>query len=172
MVIRKATPRDRYTKAASVGTFSPDFDIDYVRNKFPSANEWLIERLGKANARRREYFKYCRLHHQSLSSLSDPGPGPAISETRLTQRHGAARSEGNFNSVPSTTASTYLPQMVPAMINHAEEASVKSYARSIVDPESGGLSLPPRPKESEDGSPFECPYCYMIQEADSDHVWR
>ena len=35
IVIRRATPRDRYAKAASVGTFIPDFDIDYVRHKFP-----------------------------------------------------------------------------------------------------------------------------------------
>jgi len=169
MVIRRATPRDRYAKAQSVGTFIPDFDIDYVRNKFPRANEWLVDRLGKANARRREYFKYCESHHQSLSS--------DVRESRRSET--ATRSEGYVTGlVPSTTASTFMEQM--ASNAHAnffsEDVSVKSYARSILVREGGGvaepsLTVPPRPKEGLDGLPFECPYCYTILEMESKEVW-
>lgn len=179
MVLRKATPRDRYSKAASAVAFLPDFDIDYVRNKFPTANTWLIERLGKANARRREYFKYCETHRESLASLPPSEDTPAPSGPRQGTRRDetATRSEAHFSFVPSTSASTYIEQYQRPgsdnmMVNHAEEVSVKSYAKSIVFPGNEGLTLPPRPKESENGSPFECPYCYMIQEVDGDHVWR
>jgi hypothetical protein len=178
MVLRKATPRDRYSKAASAVAFLPDFDIDYVRNKFPTANTWLIERLGKANARRREYFKYCETHRQSLGSVpSEDTPAPSGPRQGTRRDETATRSEGHFSFVPSTSASTYIEQYQRPgsdnmMVNHAEEVSVKSYAKSIVFPGNEGLTLPPPPKESENGSPFECPYCYMIQEVDNDHVWR
>ena len=46
-------------------TFDGHFDKDYIWHKYPATrrtkleDEWLIDRLGKANARRREYLKYC-----------------------------------------------------------------------------------------------------------------
>jgi hypothetical protein len=70
MVLRNASTGDRYLKATSALPFDSHFDIHYVWHKFgPCATqveEWLIERLGKANARRRRYLYYCQMHREEL----------------------------------------------------------------------------------------------------------
>src|SRR5271154_4185589 len=96
IVLRNPTPFDRYAKAKSIGTYDTQFDIDYVRNKSPYllrlGAEWLIERLGKANTRRREFLKYCEKHREKLAYVP-LAPKP----THLTS-----------NIAPSaTTASAY-----------------------------------------------------------------
>ncbi len=44
--------------------FPDSFDIDYVREKHPKlahhGKDWLVKRLGKAIAKRRQFMKYCR----------------------------------------------------------------------------------------------------------------
>lgn len=192
MVLRRATPQDRYSKAASVGTFNPQFDIDYVWHKFPYARQpdsgdWLINRLGKANARRREFLKYCKEHHEKLAFLpvtSSGREGKQPSETSGTPQDIPA-GQINFSvrtvvssersaSIPApTTATTYIePSEEPMQINDSDTVSMTSYATSIKGQVEGRLTFPLRPKESANGRPFECPYCYNIEVVKSDNAWR
>ncbi|RPA72177.1 hypothetical protein BJ508DRAFT_79042 [Ascobolus immersus RN42] len=69
ILIRRATPRDRYKKKADLlPAYSSTFDIAHVREKFPRACEQsgLVERLGKANTKRRMYLKYREQHAMKL----------------------------------------------------------------------------------------------------------
>ena len=77
IIIRDATPRDRYMKAQSSTKhpFPESFDIAHVGHKFPKVDaegqEWLKRRLGKAIAQRRQYLKYCRKHHNKFSQSTE-----------------------------------------------------------------------------------------------------
>jgi hypothetical protein len=189
MVLRKATPHDRYAKLALVDTYDCHSDIDYVWHKYPyarntneSAGEWLVERLGRANAHRREYFKYSESHHQKSASVPvmqpqeakqsnqvhDPGPIPA--GTELDDAGGRRiLSDKSYSMLAPTTATTYVEN---AEISKLETQSLTSYATSIGTEEDGNLSIPPPPKESENEKEFECRYCYTIQVVKTEHAWR
>jgi hypothetical protein len=74
ILIRKATPRDRYAKAVGdPNPFIEDFDVSHVGHKFEKLNteasRWLKERLGKAITLRREYLRYAREHRARLGKV-------------------------------------------------------------------------------------------------------
>jgi hypothetical protein len=186
MVLRNATPHDRYAKAASIGTYDSHFDIDYIWHKFgpyarPSLtnSEWLVERLGRANTRRREYLKYCEKHRDRLAYIP---LGPKLDETRklseirqnlVPVNADATRSVFSSPSILApTTASTYIEKLTAPIAEEFETQSMTSYATSVENTEEGNLNIPPRPRESESEKPFECPYCYTIQVAKNDRAWR
>jgi hypothetical protein len=70
MVIRNSPARDDYLKAASRYHFDARYDIGHVKEKHGAAkrsSDWLLERLGKAITRRRQYLKYREDRHIKLS---------------------------------------------------------------------------------------------------------
>lgn len=74
LLIRSATPRDRYSKAATSvkQPFDDTFDISHVSHKHTKLekkeNQWLRNRLGQAITQRRQYLRYCRDHHDKLGA--------------------------------------------------------------------------------------------------------
>ncbi|KAF4964632.1 hypothetical protein FSARC_7474 [Fusarium sarcochroum] len=67
--IHNPSPHDRFQKAAltDASSYEP-FDVQHVREKFATASTSIVERLGKAITRRRQYFRYRELHRQKLAS--------------------------------------------------------------------------------------------------------
>jgi hypothetical protein len=87
MLVKKATTRDRYAKAASAkeAAFLAEFDIRHVADKYPKlrTQPWLLERLGNAITQRRQFLRYCRNHkhriaHVSISSFFPRNPNQRI----------------------------------------------------------------------------------------------
>ncbi|KAH9218587.1 hypothetical protein DL95DRAFT_385253, partial [Leptodontidium sp. 2 PMI_412] len=61
MIIRKKPEKDEYVKASLTYTIDPTADIIHVGDKYPPAkkgDKWLMERLGIAITRRRQYLLY------------------------------------------------------------------------------------------------------------------
>jgi hypothetical protein len=73
MLVKKATKRDRYAKAASAkdDPFLAEFDIRHIADKYPKirAQPWLLERLGKAITQRRQFLRYCRNHKNRIAHV-------------------------------------------------------------------------------------------------------
>ncbi|MCJ1442626.1 MAG: hypothetical protein MMC23_003123 [Stictis urceolatum] len=75
-LLRAASPalsditEDEISDLSDTGTAKYDtlFDVMYVRDKFPWAaeNQPLVQRLGKANAQRRQWLSYRRRHREKL----------------------------------------------------------------------------------------------------------
>lgn len=70
-VLRRPAPRDRLQRSAAIDVshFEP-FDIAHVREKV-TASDILIQRLGRANTRRRQLLKYHQQHHQKIARYVD-----------------------------------------------------------------------------------------------------
>lgn len=73
IIIRKSSPRDRYSKALSgANPFREVFDVAHVGHKLPKLvrerNTWLKERLGRALTQRRRYLQYTREHRRKLGN--------------------------------------------------------------------------------------------------------
>ena len=143
-----------------------------LRNKLPylqsSGAEWLAERLGKANTRRREFLNYCQNHRKKLAYVAPDAPDIDDSSQSIFTVHTAPTS--------STTASAFLERcgfQQPDLENvDFETQSFTSYSTSIANKTKDKLRIPPQPKESLDEKPFECPYCYTIQVVKGVRAWR
>lgn len=81
-LIRKATKRDRYARAADAkgDPFIPDYDIRHVEDKWPKlqSQPWLSDRLGRAITQRRQYLRYCRNHRNRMAYVSVPYISPPV----------------------------------------------------------------------------------------------
>ena len=194
IIIRDATPRDRYMKASTStrNPFIDSFDISHVGHKFPRLNiegrQWLKERLGKAITQRRQYLRYCREHHDKFQ---DPERGTETSfqthphmEVFMTE----ARSQSHGGSLRGLAASALAPTdastLQTSWLNPgkamgkdptedvSDTLSHTSYATSVHTDETESRLHPPRLQDVAQGFPFQCPYCWTLQELTSEKAWR
>jgi hypothetical protein len=193
MMIRQPTPRGRYSASKSMAPFDPMFDIAHVWHKFPHArqNPWLVERLGRAITRRREYFRYRREHRRRLAGQSHYASGTVpgdIGKLEPLKEHNSKgtrtleiehKNEKENHSITLTKATTFVD--TPREQGYVEEpdnGSVTSYATSTGDNSVHVLRVPDPPEFSgreeqfEYGMPFECPYCFTIQAVENWREWK
>jgi hypothetical protein len=153
------------------------FDIEHISNKYqlPEDYQYLIERLGKVNTKRRQLLKY---HNENYEKIV--GRRVAVNATGATDCELGPGSEDDFYSEDMhTTVSTQyeysvnldLVEAVPLNLDSRSEAgfSVTSYASSTAD--SGNLRVPAPPLGFDKG-PFQCPYCFIIVETENRAAWK
>ncbi|KAK7425984.1 hypothetical protein QQZ08_007566 [Neonectria magnoliae] len=136
------------------------WDVQHVRAKFPGVNSSLANRLGRAMARRRGYFKYREEHKNRLAEgLDVEGAEQATTIASSLPEH---LKEGTDSARAGATSFAILDDGRP----DASETSCSSSS-----PDSAQLRVPPIPKEYLDG-PFKCPFCHMIISVESRHDWK
>ena len=157
MLVRKPARHDFYIlpQSREVLAFRP-FDQAHVREKYPEADQGLVERLGLAITLRRQYLRYRERHRVKLNQGLDVGT--------------------ENNAAPSVVLSdTVVTGVEPWHIDFQDKApasvgSQTSYAPSMLV--GGALVIPSPPKESSGGAPFECPYCFVIISVDGTPAWH
>ena len=186
IAIRNPAPKDRYAKAASIAPYDDKPDISHVWEKFPYARRipWLIDRLGKAIMRRRQFFRYREKHREKLGK--ELGQLERKNDTfkttdRVEITSGTVQGSSTYiesyisgtTQSTQTMASTYVTKdQNTAEILAEKPESVTSYATSVNEDNQGTMAVPPPPKESANGAPFECPYCYTIQTVNNLNAWK
>lgn len=190
--IRKFAPKDKRQRASNTKPFDNRADAMYIKDRYDlvvKKNEALVARLGEANARRRQYFKYRRDHNDRLSRHdikkdtipeSKPRPHPLPVE----QSHKPTKSVFSEQTKPSLWADTEATELVghplaesqlPGLLDPPPAMSVVSFATSIVESPEDNISFPPLPAEARVNSSFLCPYCLMVvplKPKDKDNQWR
>ena len=138
--------------------------------------EALATRMGEANARRRQYFKYRRDHVERLANDKVEQKNSEKHTGEQTLPAGAMQSSlpaksvvtalTNLQSTAETEATNFL---APPMGENAGEApqlelapSVVSYATFIHEPSENELAFPLIPREAKKDLPFICPYCQEV----------
>ena len=157
MLVRKPARHDFYTlkQSEEVLAFRP-FDQAHVREKYPKADQSLVERLGLAITLRRQYLRYRERHHAKLNQGLDIGTeGSAAPTTILSDTVVTGVELWHIDSQDKAPASV---------------RSQTSYAPSMLA--GGALIIPSPPKESSGGAPFECPYCFVIISVDGTLAWH
>ena len=151
MLIRKPARHDFYMlpQSQEVLAIRP-FDQAHVRDKYPEADQTLVERLGLAITLRRHYLRYRK--HQGLDVGTEGSAAPSVA-----------------------ISDTFVKSVEPGHINSQDKASASvgsqtSYAPSML--EGGPQIIPSPPKESSGGAPFECPYCLVIISIDGTPAWH
>ncbi|KAI8635427.1 hypothetical protein F5Y19DRAFT_11343 [Xylariaceae sp. FL1651] len=190
--IRKFAPKDKRQRVSTTKPFDNRADVMYIKDRYPlvaQKNEALVDRLGEANARRRQYFKYRRDHNDRLSRPDEqnfskpdsilpfkpppPHPRPKYQKSVLSEL-----------SKPSLFADSEATELVAnpsaeaqfsSLLSAPSVISVLSYATSIVESSEDSLMFPPLPAEALDNLSFLCPYCLTVismKPKDKDGQWR
>lgn len=193
IIIRQTTPRDRYVKAgvSEKSPFIDTFDIPHVGHKFPKIDvegrQWLKERLGKVITQRRQYLKYAQEHHLrfqhpekdegSFEIKAQPdilGSTPKISSLAATVK--SLPSSAFAPTDASTLQTSKLRPMGSTVKDELEDLSdtysQTSFATSVNDIDGESKLRPPKLIDITNTSPFECPYCWTLQEIKDERKWR
>jgi hypothetical protein len=137
-------------------------------------NKVLLEKLGKANAKRRQWLSYRRRHRDKLSSQGgsligqpeDLRAGPAETNIHLSTNQASSESAYSFGLTTenSTTATTFYSREDDSIRGSVNEVSseVSFSASSVSGKEKSPLEIPCLPSEAASGDPFECPFCFGI----------
>jgi hypothetical protein len=180
MAIRNPGLYDIYVNMAHAATADAsiflNFDIDHVRNKFPNAPEHLIINLGKAISRRRAFFRHRQTQSDRLfkgidhRTISDLGPR-AISEDKSKTKTGSTLQISVSNPIPEELP---VVSMDPEMDLRSLEGSLNetSFVTSKADFQEQQFRIPPIPHEGFGGTPFPCPFCFVVIAVNSRRAWK
>jgi hypothetical protein len=175
MIIRKIPEKDEYIKASLRYTFDPKLDINHVGDKYPAARDgeaWLMERLGTAITRRRQYLLYRKEHQkrlEELHELSKDGDGKTVwSGTKAS----TFLPDDRFKDSSGHGSIADDPIMAPSRPQ-------TEYANSSRGKDGGSdlLRTPSLPKgpdgvRTQYGEHFECPYCWRPQAVQNKNEWK
>lgn len=166
----KSSRRAKFAKSSIDENYSVGPDINHVRDFFPHAagNEPLLERLGKANAQRRQWLWYRRRHREKLSidasepreqMLSLPGALKDADDVSLALVSIDDQHPVPAPSLTGTRASTFRSQLdVDAYTNSRGPDTVFGRS-SLAAPGEQRLLVPEPPHDLILGKPFYCRYC-------------
>ena len=158
MLIRKPAQHDMLIGSRMGDLAHFEFhDQQHVRDLHPRAEEYIGQRLGRAITRRRKYLFYRERHHKKLEK--------GIEDVQGIQR-------ATTGSVLSETIATDFkaPNIDFEETSLDSGMSQTSYAPSLID--GGRVTIPPPPRDSVGGKPFECPYCFFVIDIRSTRSWN
>lgn len=179
LAIRNPAPHDQFKSSTKIDvSHFETYDIEHVRGKFPSANEYLVQRLGKSISRRRQYLRYREEHRKKLvQGLEDEEVERQEKTEDGVVRLQIGLDDFRTEDIQSTVASSIpraakLSTSVEELENYEdfeESLSQTSYASSAYD--ASKLRPPPLPEAGHDGEPFECPLCCRITSVRQVQTW-
>ena len=158
MLIRKPAEHDMFVGSRTGDMAQFEFyDKEHVRNLHPKTEEQIGQRLGYAITRRRKYLFYRERHHKKLEK--------GIEEAQGIQRATAG------SVISETIASDFKTSNIDFEETSSNSGiSQTSYAPSLTD--GGRVTIPPPPRDSVGGKPFECPYCFFVIDIKSTRSWN
>lgn len=167
MLVRNPAQHDLLlgAKAADVTAFAR-YDYNHARDKFPEADPALVSRLANAITRRRKYLRHRKSRTAKLTSeIEDTSRN--IPESQIQDD---STSDSDVYAV-SDTVSTDTAAWSAMFQDEDSQAgdSQTSYSTSSVIGSS--VTIPSPPKVSENGAPFDCPYCYSTLITHNTRSW-
>jgi hypothetical protein len=202
-LIRQNSDRDRYAKAAASGDppFLHGVDIQRIGERFPKIKDrrisfvgdevdehrWLREKLGSANAQRRQYLRYTRDHYNRLANAPSVSKAPRL--LSAANQPTSALAPKSPSQVPSsrptlapTDSSTVNISKVPHDIlekvleqqDDADEALSFVSSQDLMETEDADTKhRVERLDAISDGRlQFECPYCRGIIQPGTQPKWK
>jgi hypothetical protein len=148
-----------------------DSDPGDPASEFYLQDQVLIQRLGRANVRRRHQYIHWRKRQKRSEANADPGPRP----TNARSRHAPPAPEPDFTKQGQhvTQISSLMTQSMPSSVTKAQSCqigpadhkSVKSNVTrtpSARGPSGEKVGWPEVPSGLPPGAYFTCPYCFNL----------
>lgn len=181
----KSTTTDRHVKAEATrgDRFDNLYDVAHLEHKFEQlkSKPWLLKRLGEANTKRRNYFRYCRTHRDRLAESNSidfknvrakakdamPANSTALSRAKASTMH------SDPSNVQTKASTLGFVDMQAGENGFDDAASFSTMANSVTDDRrTYALSVPKLFDITEPGVDFECPYCFTIRNFNGQSGWR
>ena len=205
IAIRNPVPKDRLHKIALINVSHFEYwDIKHIEEKFrlvdPESNfrvaEYLVERLGKANTRRRQLLKYHEAHHKTIAQYIDSSSLPGAMElTNASKPVASTMGDGNARApavtpdlqraatVSTTAKSQTTLSTIRGEISQGvgiepdeepdeEQLSLTSFATSVNYKMRIRVPSPPSEDAAFGGEAFQCPYCFNIIKTKNRKDWK
>ena len=182
--------RDKFPESREPSAYA-EYDLRYIRDKFPSLNPSVQERLGKMVTRRRDLLLYRQLHSEKLSKrpeireLRVPDDPRDRKEGTLDVRSNMGTADDQKPTTDYTKATTVHVDSDPPLVigvvttrphlpvaTRVEDDTRTSLADSFKTRQLK-ITVPPRP--TKDGTPavfFKCKYCCIPVNIETDSAWR
>jgi hypothetical protein len=206
-LIAKSTTRDKFARAEVTCRelqIYVSYDISHVQEKLKirnvhkeqkagqeghrnaecQENQWLAERLGRVNTKRRQFIAYSRSHRAALNKEVNnngalPGKDIGYRPALPISENGSAGKSACFtedvkSSIAQTKASTLADMDANVFDYGCDDArSTTTVAVSIMDDQAfSGLKVPPLAYYTELGEFFICPLCQTSQRFNGQEAWR
>lgn len=188
MLIGRYTVQDKYARAEakSFEKFNDTYDVNYIKDKFrqTSAEPWLLERLGKAITKRRQYLKYVKEYRPRMEPVSSVMPGYSGSgtlESQVLEPHPDVSSQVIATTNPdhsrpslrdASAPTLALVKLDPTDEQLEDDRSISTTTTSLIDEGTNPLAMPSLYSITRPGTAFSCPYCSSIQSFESQQSWR
>ncbi|KAL4911445.1 hypothetical protein BDW74DRAFT_142923 [Aspergillus multicolor] len=141
-----------------------------IKNK---AESFLVSRIARANACRRQQFEYWKRHQEKLHQHSQAvteGLLPSIEQRAIQvgDEPGVNRKAHTMElrplvaPAPTITTATNLNVQHLTIHDDRTEVTVSEYALSLWEPGKEMIDFPPAPTLSPTDKFFECPYCFIM----------
>ncbi|KAI1260405.1 hypothetical protein F5Y18DRAFT_257000 [Xylariaceae sp. FL1019] len=143
---------------------SSEEGLTSIVSRYADPTHWLIRRVGKANARRKQQFVYWKDHATKLSrkhvtpKIADTGSVVPESVNGLKTKALTAKVEPVAPSL--TTSATVLPAMM--IDDLRSESSHQSSMSSTFHTRDSDITWPAPPQVGKKVKYFECPYCKTL----------
>ena len=169
ILVRKPAQHDfhQVAKENDVAVFEP-VDYNYVREKYPRADDALVKRLGNAITRRRKYLKYRKRHAIKLKQGID-NVGQRDRDFQGVHE-GETMKEGTTSILSDTVATDFQLRNIDFDDNASDTGTQTSLAPTLLS--GGNVTIPPPAKSSLGGVPFECPYCFYLITVHGTRSWN
>lgn len=154
--IYTAARTGQFAKSAKLPTLPADPYIRHVKEKHPKLPAQIAEKLGEANARRRQHFIYRRDHHEKLATGLDEAE--------------AGRSQTDVTEATKLVGMAALDTFESP--EEEERQSVTTFCTEASGAESDVPRVPSMPRSSMNQQPFECPLCYNIISVKGRSDWK
>lgn len=172
--IRNCASRDRRLRAAETEPFDNRADMMHIKDRYPilKDNSALVLRLGEANARRRQHFKYRSEHDERLSTVptrddsdnvkAQVHPGVVRAETAKTELTGETKPSLLADTAATTFVADEAAQARMFALPAAQDVKpAVSLATFVAETSDEDLPFPPVPAEDLKNPSFKCPYCCL-----------
>ncbi|KAK0704394.1 hypothetical protein B0H67DRAFT_557217 [Lasiosphaeris hirsuta] len=183
--VHKSSSKSKFAKSSLDQDYAVGPDISHVRDFFPhaAANDALVERLGKANAQRRQWLGYRRRHREKLSvDFSGSGGEPLL--PALVSAGGGRDDEpavtspiddqpsGYPPSLTGTKATTFRSRATPTVISQSVMPDTVFGRSSRATASELRLLVPDPPHDLVLGEPYFCRYCCNVIEISGRNAWH
>jgi hypothetical protein len=156
IAIKHPAPHDRFMKPRDINTSAYEaIHLNHTKSKFPLAKPFLVDRLGKANAKRYMFLKYRQEHRQRLEK--DLGPDNQTIASSLPSGAGGITALNDLTRSQNVLAD--------------DAVSITSYANTEAET-SNSLRVPDIPEGADYDEPFECQICFTIVDIPSRKHWK
>lgn len=155
VTIRNPAPQDKLEKCQHIDMSVYEFyDMQHVENKYHGAEKYLIDRLGRANTRRRQLLKYHQLHYEKIARRY---PNTTEDEKALDASPTIAPTMKTHATVSKVEQREVEAFDICSDTNHSHISYASTASGSRNTPR---VPPPPNQKSTYEGTSFLCLYCH------------